>query len=113
MRNGYRFELLQVSKNDIRTTGIDLYIRDCKIREVLEASEPDAGELPKASNACEGAQRGNEIGREANRSNGAIDELEGLESGERLEGGEGQSDVVGAVGKAEGEEVAKRLGRVA
>lgn len=98
MRNGHGFELFQVAKNDKRTTGIDQHIRDCKIREVLKASEPNAGELSQATNASEGAQRGNEIGREANRRNGAVDELEGLESREGLEGGEGQSDVVGAVG---------------
>lgn len=113
MRDGHRPELLHVAENDKGSRGIDLDIGDSEISEVLEAREPDASEPAEAVNAGEGVERGNEIGREADRGNGAVEELEGLEGGEGLESSEGQSDVVGAVGKAEGEDVAERLGGVA
>lgn len=56
---------------------------------------------------------GDEIGGEANRGNGAVEEVEGLDGGEGLEGCEGQSDVVGAVGESEGDEVAEGFRGVA
>ncbi|KAM2481269.1 hypothetical protein PS1_004794 [Malus domestica] len=102
-----------VSEDDEGSRGIDLDVGDGEIGEVLEAGEPDAGEAAEGVDACEGVEGSDEVGGEADWSNGAVEELEGLEGGEGFEGGEGEGDVVGAVDEAEGKEVAEGLGGVA
>lgn len=76
-------------------------------------TEPDAGESAEAVKAGEGTEGGDEIGGETDGGDGAVDELEILEGGERFESGDGERDVVGAVDEAEGEQVAEGSGGVA
>ncbi|KAM2220537.1 hypothetical protein ACFX1S_019739 [Malus domestica] len=89
--------------NDEGSRGLNLDVGD---GEVLEVSEPDAGEAAEGVDACEGVDEGDEVGGEADWSSRAVEELEGLKGGEGFEGGEGEGDVIGAVGEAKGNEVA-------
>ncbi|TQD82096.1 hypothetical protein C1H46_032334 [Malus baccata] len=90
-------------KIDVGSRGLNLDVGD---GEVLEVSEPDAGEAAEGVDACEGVDGGDEVSREADWSSRAVEELEGLNGGEGFEGGEGEDDVIGAVGEAKGKEVA-------
>lgn len=112
--DGYGLEFLHVAENDIRARGLDWRGRDCKVGEVMEASEPDTGESSEGVYAGEGEEGGSEFRWEANGGDGAVEEGNGVKGGKGLEGGEGESDVVcGAVGEGEGEKVAEGLGGVA
>lgn len=106
-RNGNRANGFHIAENDIRARGSNRDVGDSEISEVTEATEPDTSELAETANASEGAKGSGEIGRKANGGNGAVEKLERLESGKRFECSEGQSDVVGAVGEAEGNKVAE------
>lgn len=111
--NGERPELVHASKYNIRTGSLDLDIGDGEIGEVLKAREPDARDLVEALDACEGAKRGDKFRRETNGSDGAVEELKRLKSGEGFEGGVGQSNVGGAVRETERDDVAEGFGGVA
>lgn len=58
-------------------------------------------------NARERVEGEREFGREANRSNRAVEEGEVLESGEGFESSEGEGNVIRTVGEVEREEVAE------
>ncbi|KAM1149721.1 hypothetical protein ACFX15_029534 [Malus domestica] len=92
--------------DDERSGGLDLDVGDGELSEVLEASEPDISEAAEGVDAGEGVEGGDEVGREADWSNRAVEELEGLEGGEVFKDSEGEGDVIEAVGEAEGNEVA-------
>lgn len=113
IRNSHRLEDIHFAKYDKRTRSINRDIGNREIGEVLETAKPDAGEPAEAVGAGEGSERGNQIGREANGGNGAVDKFERSESGEGFESCERQSDIVGAIGQAEENQVSKRLGGVA
>ncbi|RXH75873.1 hypothetical protein DVH24_042660 [Malus domestica] len=100
-----RFKVLRFSKSvrELGSRGLNLDVGD---GEVLEVSEPDAGEAAEGVDACEGVDGGDEVGGEADWSSRAVEELEGLKGGEGFEGGEEEGDVIGAVGEAKGNEVA-------
>lgn len=73
--NCNRFEDIHIAKNDIRAGCINRDIGNREIGEVFETAEPDAGEPPEAVGASEGSERGNQIGREVNGGNGAVDKF--------------------------------------
>lgn len=78
--DSHRFEDIHVAKYNERTRGINRDIGNREIGEVLETAKPDAGELTEAVCASEGSERGNQIGREANRGNGAVNKFKRSES---------------------------------
>ncbi|CAN6542642.1 unnamed protein product [Malus baccata var. baccata] len=100
-----RFKVLRfwMSVRELGSRGLNLDVGD---GEVLEVSEPDAGEAAEGVDACEGVDGGDEVSREADWSSRAVEELKGLNGGEGFEGGEGEGDVIGAVGEAKRNEVA-------
>ncbi|KAM1256103.1 hypothetical protein ACFX2G_030852 [Malus domestica] len=94
------------SEDDEGSGGLDLDVGDGELSEVLEASEPDISEATEGVDAGEGVEGGDKVGGEADWSNRAVEELEGLEGGEVFKGSEGEGDIIEAVGEAEGNEVA-------
>ncbi|KAM1699196.1 hypothetical protein ACFX1Q_030260 [Malus domestica] len=93
-------------RDDEGSGGLDLDVGDGELSEVLEASEPDISEATEGVDAGEGVEGGDKVGGEADWSNRAVEELEGLEGGEVFKGSEGEGDIIEAVGEAEGNEVA-------
>lgn len=86
IRIGYshRVEDIHFAEYDERTRGINRDIGNGEIGEVLKTAKPNAGEPTEAVGASEGSERGNQIRREANGGNGAVNKFEGSESGEGL-----------------------------
>ncbi|KAK3017910.1 LOW QUALITY PROTEIN: hypothetical protein RJ639_002786 [Escallonia herrerae] len=107
--DGDGVEVLEVVEEDRGAAGVDGGAGDGEVGEVDEAAEEDAGSSRMRTSG--GWRRGR--GEAGRGGGGAVDEGEGGEGGEGLEGGGGEGEVAGAVGEAEGEEVAKRGGRVA
>ena len=99
MRKCQCFEVVHVSKNDVKTRSFDLDIWDSEIGEILKLREPDSGDSAEAVDAGEGSERWDELRREVDRWDWAVDEVEWGEGGEWFEGCEWERDVGGTVGE--------------
>jgi hypothetical protein len=97
MRNCQRFEIVHVTKNNIRTRSFDLNIWNSEISEILKLREPNTRDFVETVDAGEGFERWNEFLREMDRWNRTVDEVERVKSREWFESSERERNIGGTV----------------